>query len=300
MYKQIDSNRHKSWILVFLFIGILSAAGYAYGYATDTGYAGLVLALVISIGMTSISWFAGDKIVLASSGAKEITSRDENPYLWNMVENLSITAGTPMPRVYLIDDPSPNAFATGRDPKHASIAVTSGIVQRLENEELEGVIAHELSHVKNEDIKFMLLVAVLVGSLTLLGDFFIHGSMRFRGRRGKDDLGGIVLILGILFIILAPIIGELIKLAVSRKREYLADASGALLTRYPEGLARALEKIRDTNAPLARASQATAHLWISSPFGATSGARSWFANLFSTHPPIDLRITELRKMENAR
>lgn len=299
MYKQIDSNRHKSLLLIVLFIGILSAAGYAYGYVTDTGYGGLAIALVISVGMSLVSWFAGDKIVLATSGAVQITDRNQNPYVWNMVENLCITAGLPVPKIYVIDDPAPNAFATGRDPQHASIALTTGIVQIMENEELEGVIAHELSHVKNLDCRYMLLVAVLVGSLSLLGNFFIRGGLF--GRRGRDREGnnGLLLIIGIVFLILAPVIGELIKLAISRKREYLADASGALLTRYPQGLARALEKIRDANQPMARASEATAHLWIASPFaGQGFGAR--LSNLMSTHPPIDDRIKELHKMENAQ
>ena len=299
MYKQIDSNRHKSALLIALFIGILSVAGYAYGYVTDTGYGGLVIALIISIGMTSVSWFAGDKIVLATSGAVQITDRNQNPSLWNLVENLCITAGLPIPKIYVIDDPSPNAFATGRDPQHASIAVTTGLVQMMENEELEGVIAHELSHVKNLDCRYMLLVAVLVGSLSLLGHFFVRGGLF--GRRGRDqkDDSGLLLIIGIVFLIIAPVVGEMIKLAISRKREYLADASGALLTRYPEGLARALEKIRDANQPMTRASEATAHLWISNPF-AGQGWKSRFSNLLSTHPPLEDRILELRKMEDAR
>jgi heat shock protein HtpX len=297
MYSQIESNKRRSFLLIALFIGLLSLVGYAYGYVTGTGYEGLAFALIISVGMTLVSWFAGDKIVLATSGAEEIKSREQAPYVWNMVENLCITAGLPMPRVYLIPDSALNAFATGRDPKHASIALTKGIVDRLENEELEGVIAHELSHVKNDDIKFMMLVAILVGAITLLGHYFLRGMM-FGGRRGrsdKDGLGTIGLVLGIIFLILSPIIGQLIKFAISRRREYLADASGALLTRYPEGLARALEKIRDTSVPVARAPEATAHLWISNPFGnGTSGFK--FANLFSTHPPIEDRIKELRKM----
>jgi heat shock protein HtpX len=302
MYKQITANRAKSWILIAIFTGILAAAGYVYGRVSGQGYEGLVFALVISLGMTFISWFAGDKIVLATSGAREITEREQFPYVWNMVENLAITSGIPRPRLYVIEDPAANAFATGRDPKHASIAVTTGIVNLLENEELEGVLAHELSHVKNYDVRFMMLVAVLVGSLTLLGDFFFRTSLF--GRRGSDDskgsLGGILMVAGIVFLILSPIIGELIKLAISRRREYLADASGALLTRYPEGLARALEKIGHAARPLERASQATAHLWIANPFGGKKQIRSALANLFSTHPPIEDRVKQLRLMESAQ
>jgi heat shock protein HtpX len=292
MYKQIDSNRWKSRLLIALFISVLAAAGYAYGEYTGAGFAGLIFALMISVGMTLISWFAGDRIVLASSHAKEIRAREENPYVWNLVENLCLTAGIPLPRMYLIEDPAPNAFATGRSPEKASIALTTGLIQLLENEELEGVIAHELSHVKNYDTRFMILVAVLVGSLSLLGHFFFRGSLF--GNRDRDRSGGWLAIIGLVFLIISPIIGELIKLAISRKREYLADASGALLTRYPEGLARALEKIRDHQKPVKNASSATAHLWIASPF-----SRQSLSRLFSTHPPIEDRVKELRKMSSA-
>lgn len=298
MYKQITANKEKSWLLILLFVGVLAMAGYAYGFLTDTGYSGLMFALVISLSVTVFSWFAGDKVVLATSGAQEIKTREQNPYVWNMVENLCITSGLPLPRIYIIDDPAMNAFATGRDPKHASVAVTSGLIGALENEELEGVIGHELSHIKNFDTRLLLLVAVLVGSLTLLGDFFFRGSLFRRGRRDRSDSSGILMLLGIVFLLLAPLIGQLIKLAISRKREFLADADSALLTRYPEGLARALEKIHGHSQP-ARASQATAHLWISNPFGADSGVGSSLANLFSTHPPIATRVQELRNMEHA-
>lgn len=303
MYSQIQKNRQRSTILIIIFTGVLAAVGYVYGQLTQTGYAGLVFALVVSVGMTLLSWFAGDKIVLATSGAKEITSRDQNTYLWNLVENLSITAGMPMPRLYVIEDQAMNAFATGRDPKHGSIAVTTGIIAALENEELEGVIAHELSHIKNEDIKVMMLAAVLVGAITILGDTFLRGSL-FSSRRGRDEdshsNGNLFAILGLAFIIISPLIGQLIQLAISRRREYLADASGALLTRYPEGLARALQKISRESQPVARASTATAHLWISNPFGEKRGFFQNIQNLFSTHPPISDRIQKLRDMGDAR
>lgn len=295
MYKHIDSNRHKSWLLIGVFIGILSAAGYVYGMVTDSGYVGLIFALLLSIGMALVSWYAGDKIALSMAQAKEITHQEQNAYIWNLVENCCITAGIPKPRIYLIEDSALNAFATGRNPSKASIALTTGLVQALENEELEGVIAHELSHVKNYDSRFMILVAVLVGSLTLLGHFF--WSRRWSSRRSDQGGGNIFFLIGVLFLILSPIIGELIKLAISRKREYLADASGALLTRYPEGLARALEKIRDSNTPVSNAPEATAHLWIANPFGPSGRGAKWFAGLFSTHPPIEDRIRQLRQME---
>lgn len=293
MYKQIDANRRKTWILILLFIGILAAVGYVYGTISDFGPFAVVIALVISVGMTLFSWFAGDKVVLAASGAKEIQNRDENMYVWNMVENLAITAGIPRPRMYIIDDPAANAFATGRSPEHASVALTTGIISLLENEELEGVIAHELAHVKNQDTKVMMLAAVLVGAIVLLGDFFFRFG--FLGGKSNKNTHPIFMVIGIIFLILSPLIGEMIKLAISRKREFLADASGALLTRYPEGLARALEKISAHHRPIGRVSRATAHLWIANPFSAKKTSR-----FFSTHPPVEDRITELRKMGGAR
>lgn len=294
MYTEIQSNKQKSTLLIGLFIGLLAAAGYAYGFVTGQGYDGLLFAILISFVMTLVSWFAGDAIALHLAQAKEITDREQNRYVWNLVENLCLTAGIPMPRLYIIDDPAPNAFATGRDPKHASIALTTGITRLLQNEELEGVIAHELSHIKNFDIRWMMLVAVLVGSLSLLADGFARGSL-FHRRRDQGGSGAIGLVLGFVLIFIAPIIGQLIKFAISRKREYLADASGALLTRYPDGLANALEKIRDAAMPVAHAPAATAHLWIADP----SGQEGWgakLAHLFSTHPPINDRIRQLRTM----
>lgn len=302
MYKQIESNRLKSAVLIAVFIAVLCLVGYLYGYVTETGYGGLEIAVIISLVMTLFSWFWGDKVVLSTTGAQEVTERDQNPYLWNMVENLAITAGLPKPRIYIVNDPSPNAFATGRDPQHATIAVTTGILQLMTNEELEGVLAHELSHVKNNDTRLMMLAAVLVGAIVLLSDFFFRGSL-IRGRRRNNDggeLGGILMIVGIILLILSPIIGQLIQLAISRRREYLADASGALLTRYPEGLARALEKIELTNIPLAHVSKATAHLWISDPTAPSKSFGQRVSGLFSTHPPIDERIRQLRAMEDAR
>lgn len=269
-----------------------------YGYINGDPGAGLILALLISLGSTLVSWFAGDKIVLWSTGAQELTDRAQNTYIWNLVENLAITAGLPRPRIYIIQDPAPNAFATGRDPEHASIALTTGIIERLENEELEGVIAHELSHVKNYDTRYMMLVAVLVGAVAMLGDWMIRGSL-FGGRsRDRDDRSGnIWMIAGLILIVLSPIIGQLIKFAISRQREYLADASGALLTRYPEGLARALEKISASSQPLAHSSSATAHLWIADPQGGQQeSVLSRLSNLFATHPPITDRVRRLRGM----
>ncbi len=300
MYSQIDSNRQKSWLLILIFIGLLAACGWVYGYIlTDAGSSGLAFALAISLGMTLVSWYAGDKIALMTSGAVELKARSQAPELWNAVENLAISAGLPRPRIYIIEAEAPNAFATGRDPQHASVAVTTGLLSRMDKAELEGVLAHELSHVKNLDVRVMMLVIVLVGALTLLGDWFLRFSLL--GRRDREREGGgnnIVLLLGFVFIILAPLIGQLIKLAISRRREYLADASGALLTRYPEGLARALEKIHAAAIPMERTSSATNHLWIAEPI--TGSWTQKLSALFSTHPPIEDRIVKLRQMLDTR
>lgn len=293
MYDQIASNKRKSWILVILFVFIISTIGWAAGELTETGYGILVIAFLFSVGTSVISYFASDKIALSVSGARGPITKNDNPYVYRLVENLSITAGLPMPRVYLIPSQSLNAFATGRDPEHAAIALTTGIVEALENEELEGVIAHELSHIKNYDIRLMTFVVVLVGTIVLLSDYMFRWGFIFGGRRNNNQIGGWLAIMGIILLILSPIIAELIKLAVSRKREFLADASGSLMTRYPEGLARALEKIAQA-PPMERASRATAHLFIASPFGAK--AKGGLAKLFSTHPPVVERVRALRGM----
>lgn len=290
MYNQIDSNKRKTWILIALFVGILAAVGYIYGQINGYGYTGLIIALTVSGIWTLISWYVGSKITLKSLGAHELTDRAQFPTLWNTVENLSITAGIPRPRIYIVDDSSPNAFATGRDPENASVAVTTGLLQILDKTELEGVLAHELAHIKNYDTRLMVLIGVLVGALIILGDWMFRGAL-FSDRKGGN---GIFLVIGLIFIILSPVIAELIKLAISRRREYLADASGSLLTRYPEGLASALEKIRDNAKPMRKRSNATNHLWISDPKAKSLGERA--AGLFATHPPINDRITELRGM----
>ncbi len=289
MYKQITANKRKSALLVVIFISLIIFLGYVIGQATGYGYGGLILAMVISLLMTLVSYYSGDKIALAASGAQGPISKNDNPYVYRMVENLCITAGLPMPKIYIIPDPAMNAFATGRDPKHASIALTQGIIDNLENEELEGVIAHELSHIKNYDIRLMTLVIVLVGSVTLLADWFLRWSF-FSRSDDRNSNNSIFIIVGLILAILSPLFAQLIQLAISRKREFLADASAALLTRYPEGLARALEKI--ANRPnLARVNKATAHLFIASPLSGKSLSR-----LFSTHPPIEERIKVLRQM----
>jgi len=275
-----------------IFIAIIIGLGYLFDQIYGAGdYSYVIFAVLISLGMTAISYFQGDKIALYTSGARPI-AKEENAYLYRLVENLCITNGGPMPKIYIIEDPAINAFATGRKPDVASIAVTRGALEKLQNEELEGVLAHELSHITNYDIRFMTLVAVLVGSIAILSDIFLRSRWhRGRNREGGGQLGAILLIAGVILAILSPIIAELIKLAISRRREYLADASGALITRYPEGLARALEKIAAENQPMAHATQATAHMFISNPF---SGRK--ISALFSTHPPVEERIKALRSL----
>lgn len=295
MYSQIASNKRRSVILMMVFIAIIIGLGYVYSRAmNDTTYAGVWLAIIISLGSTLVSYFQGDKIALWTSGAKPM-AKEDNPYVYRMIENLCIAHGIKtIPKVYIIEDPAINAFATGRNPEHASIAVTRGAIEKLANEELEGILAHELSHVTNYDIRFMTLVAVLVGAISILAHIFLRNQ--WFGHRGRDNRGGgqiaaVFMIIGIVLAIVSPIIAELIKLAISRKREYLADASGSLLTRYPEGLAKALEKIAAENMPLRQASPATAPMFLASPFSAKS-----FSGLFSTHPPIADRIKKLREM----
>ncbi len=291
MYDQIDSNKRKTWLLIGIFILVITGIGWFLDYYMDAGYGILVFALILSVVMSTVSYYASDKVALQTTGAKEI-KKEDNPYVYRMVENLCITAGVSMPKVYIIESNALNAFATGRDPEHASIALTTGIIAALENEELEGVIAHELSHVKNYDIRLMTVVVVLVGMIALIGDLFFRMRFYSGGRRSDNkNSSGIILVIGIIFILLSPVIAEIIKLAISRKREYLADASGALLTRYPEGLARALEKISQSPVELKTASTATAHLFISNPL-----KKKNLSKLFSTHPPIEDRIKKLREM----
>ncbi len=259
----------------------------------------LPIAVVISVGMSLFSYYFSDKVVLGISGAKEI-KRTDDPELYRTVENLSIAAGLPTPKVYLIEDTAPNAFATGRDPKHAVVAITTGLRQKLTKQELEGVMAHELSHIGNYDIRLTTIIVVLVGIVTLLADWMLRIS--FHGRRSRDDNGGANAYLAIIAIVLAllsPIAASLIQLAISRKREFLADASAALLTRYPAGLSSALQKIAADHEPLEVANKATAHLYIVNPLKehqAKGDRLSWFAGLFQTHPPIQERIKKLSEM----
>ncbi|NQV12043.1 M48 family metalloprotease [Candidatus Uhrbacteria bacterium] len=287
MYNEIASNKRKTFALMVIFVLVVLGFGLAFGAYYGDYFGGLIIAAIVSVAMTSISYFKSDKIALSASGAKEIEKKD-NPMLWNTVENLAITAGLPMPRVAIMNDPALNAFATGRDHDHAVVAVTTGLLEKLTQVELEGVIAHELSHVKNYDIRLMTVVVVLIGTIALLADMMRFG---FYGGRGDRKGGNAMMVIALVLIIVSPIIGQLIKLAVSRQREYLADASGALLTRYPEGLASALEKISGDTHQFRKANHATAHMFISSPFKGKA-----FKNAFATHPPAAKRIERLRNM----
>lgn len=292
LYTHQSQNKQKSWLLMFLFVGIVVGVGWFLSWHFDMQFI-LYIAIGIALIQAAVAYWSSDKIALKSAGAQQIT-KDDYPELWRTTENLAITAGLPMPRLYVIEDPAPNAFATGRNPEHAAIAVTTGLLNRLDKSELEGVLAHELSHVGNRDILVMSLTVVLIGFLALVSDIFLRLSIfGFGGRDGEGGGNVVSLVISIALMLLAPIAGLLIKAAISRKREYTADASGALLTRYPEGLASALEKISSYEGKgMERASDATAHLFISNPFG--KRAKKGIKKLFATHPPIEKRIEKLR------
>lgn len=294
LYTHENSNIRKTWFLITMFLIVVIALGWflsVYFGSPDILY----IAIAFAFFQVFFSYWFSHKIVLSMTGAKEV-KREEHRDLWNVVENLSITAGLPMPKLYIINDPVPNAFATGRDKKHAVVAVTTGLLERLDRTELEGVIAHELSHIGNKDMLVSTLVVVLVGFITLLSDMFLRAQM-FGGRDNDRSGGGqvqlVLMVVGVLLMILSPIIATLIQLSISRKREFLADASGALLTRYPEGLASALEKISASGGKMQKANHATAHLFISNPFG-KEGKSNWFTNLWATHPPVEERVKRLR------
>jgi heat shock protein HtpX len=297
LYSQAESNIHKTWFYLTGFLVFIIALGWLISFLTGS-YVILWIAVAYSVLMSFFSYWYSDKIVLAMSRAKPIEKKD-NPELYRLVENLCITAGLPLPKIYIIPEEQPNAFATGRDSKRAVIAITQGLLDKLERVELEGVIAHELSHIGNRDILLSTIVVVLVGVVVMITDLFFRISFYggFGGRDSKDNgqLKIILLVVSLALAVLAPLFAVLIKLAISRKREFLADSSGALLTRYPEGLARALEKISRDPSPMKVANNSTAHLFIASPFKGKR-ARSWFTKLFMTHPPVEERVKALRGM----
>lgn len=296
VYSEISSNKLKTWLIMILFVVFITTLVYVFSRALGGGLSLVGFALIFSGIFSFGSYYWSDKMVLSMSGAKLIEKKD-NKELYNIVENLCIAAGVPTPKIYIINDSSPNAFATGRDPKHAVVAVTTGLVDILSKTELEGVISHELSHVRNFDTRLMAIVAILVGFIAVISDMFTRilwlGGSRDNERNSSAQ--GIFMLVGIIFAILSPIAAILIQLAVSRKREFLADASGALLTRYPEGLASALEKISAYPRSVKDATNATAHLYIANPFKNKDG-RSLFTGLFDTHPPIAERVKILRSM----
>lgn len=300
MYKQISSNKRNTWFLLIIFITFFIALGYGFGFAYGGNQESAIGLMgifgIIAIFYATFSYFAAGKITLAISHAKEIKKVD-NPKLYRVVENLCITAGMPQPKIYLIDDTAMNAFATGRSPDNAAVAITKGLLDKLTKPELEGVMAHELSHIKNYDIRLQSIVVALVGMIALISDIFLRSM--FYGRRSNRESsnkgGGVIIIIGIVLAILSPIIAKLMQLAISRQREYLADASGSFLTRYPEGLISALKKISKDTEPLKVANKATAHLYIENPLRNEKGMK-WLNKMFSTHPPMDERIARLSKM----
>jgi heat shock protein HtpX len=305
-YSEESANRRKSFLLVIAVVAFLAVLGYVIGYVIGLGSGNEVaygigaLVIAIAFGLLSVagSYFGGDQLVLASSHAKEI-GQEQAPELFNVVSEMATAAGVPMPKVYIIDDPSPNAFATGRDPNHSSVAITTGLLQKLNREELQGVMGHEMSHVRNYDIRFTLIVGVLVGSIALLAQLFLRYTFWFGGGRSRDNnnnssggLGVILLLVGVVLAIIAPIFTALVQMAVSRQREYLADASSVELTRNPHGLENALAKLASDNEPLHSANGATQHLYIVNPLKKLGGGSA----LFSTHPPIVDRINRLRQL----
>jgi len=298
IFNEVRNNKIKSVFLMLIFILVIGFLGAIIGIVYGNLYFGLIMAVIFSLIYSLIGFYSGNKMILKMSDAKPVTKK-EYPYLYHTVEGLAISAGIPTPKAYVIDDSALNAFATGRDPKNASITVTTGLLNTMNRQELEGVIAHEMSHIKNYDIRLMMLTAVLVGIVILLSDFLLRtflwgGRGRRRDSRSGGQLAVILIAIGLILAILAPIVGELIKLAISRKREFMADASGAILTRYPPGLASALRKIsKDPNPLVDKANKATAHLFISTPFRNKTG---FVTNLFATHPPLEERIKILDAM----
>jgi heat shock protein HtpX len=301
VYEQIAANKRKTILLMVVAIALLAAVGYAIGVWLGTGPVGLVIAVIVALVLQLGAYRFGDRLVLASARAKEVTAEQE-PRLHNIVEGIAIAAGLPKPRVWVVPEQAPNAFATGRDPEHSHIAVTQGLLGMMDRVELEGVIGHEMSHVLDRDILYGTIVATVVGAIVLISEFFLRAMWwgGFGGRRGDDRGGGgaeaIVFAIGLVLLILAPVFGQLIQLAVSRQREYLADAQGAMLTRYPPGLVAALEKIRDAPHAMRSANNATAHLWLEQPSRYPGEKTGTLERLFSTHPPIQDRIRRLREM----
>jgi heat shock protein HtpX len=301
VYEQISANKRKTVLLIFLFVLLLSAVGLAVDFFLQGGWVGFAIVAVIVTVSSFVSYFNSDKVALRMAHAVPADPVQYARY-HNLVEGLCIASGLPKPRLYIVDDSAPNAFSTGRNPKHAAVAVTTGLLEKMNRVELEGVLAHELSHIRNYDVLVMTLAVTMVGIIALISDYFLRIMFWTGGRGGRDresnnPLGIVFAILGFVLLIFAPIIAALMQMAVSRKREYLADASGVLLTRYPPGLISALEKLKDDHTSTHFASKATAHLWIEEPLDkATNKRETKWNHLFDTHPPIDDRIHALEEM----
>lgn len=294
IYEQADRNRRKSWLIIALFVAFVVIVSLIMGYALDSGLSFVGFALIFSGLMSFSSYYLSDKIILTLSNAR-IATREEFFDYYTVTENLCLSAQIPLPKLYVIEDTAMNAFATGRDPEHAVVCATTGLLGRLNRSELEGVVGHELSHIRNYDIRLMSIVTILVGLVALMADVLLRSSLF--GSRKNDDrsgLGAFLMILGLILALLSPLIANLIKLAISRKREFLADASSVLLTKYPNGLISALEKLAGDREPLEAANKATAHLYIVNPLNNHHDAVGWFSGLFATHPPISDRIAALK------
>ena len=305
MHDLVRANKRNTWVLIVVFMLLLAALGLAIGVVWGgprwgSALIGAAVAGAIAFFMVLLGFFEGGRMILAMSGARQIAHND-NPQLFNVVEEMSIAAGIPMPKVYVIDDSAPNAFATGRDPQHAAVAITTGLLSKLSRDEVQGVMAHEMSHVRNYDIKFAMLMAILVGTVVLISDVLLRSVIYGgRGRRRSSGKGGnvvqlVLVVVALLLAVIAPLLAKIIQLAVSRQREYLADASAAELTRYPEGLANALEKIQGDRDPLEVANRATQHLYIVNPIMKLKNRKG--TSIWSTHPPIDERVGRLRRMK---
>lgn len=300
MFEQISSNKRRTFFMLFGFVVFIFLLGLAFNYLFNFGIVGVIFSLIIAIGMSFFSYFNSDKVALAASRA---VPADEQTYrrYHNLVEGLCIAAGLPKPRLYIVNDPAPNAFATGRNPEHSAIAVTSGLLEQMNRVELEGVIAHELSHIKNYDILVTTVSITALGAVALLSDLAIRMSF-FGGRRNDNDnsgsAAGLIAIVGLIFIVLAPLAAQLMHMAVSRNREYLADATGVSLTRYPPGLISALEKLKNDNSVVRSSTKATASMWLEEPLEgkAGGGKEKWLDKAFSTHPPLEDRIARLKEM----
>lgn len=292
-YKLVDANKARSVVVIACFIAFISAATYLICYTLGFDLSAVGIALILSGALSFLSFYYSDQMILSLSGAVPANKRDHFDF-FTVAENIARPAGIPLPKLYVIEDSAMNAFATGRDPEHAVVCITTGLMHKLNRTELEGVVAHEMSHIRNYDTRLMSIVTILVGLVSLLSDILLRTRIRGKSNRDDNSLGAILFVAGLIMALLSPIIAQLIQLAISRRREYLADASAASITKYPEGLASALEKLSTDIQPLESANKATSHLFIVNPLKNRKDSLSWFTGLFNTHPPIKERIKALR------